>query len=267
MGAERSHMQVVGVLGGDPDPLVKRLADHLAMRGPVGIVNAGDIDPITAGYQQTTYTLGDDGWQGRGEERSVTEVLDRLARDHEVAILVGFPGARVPQIVEGDTEVRRTLTRVDSLDDVNVESVTTALSDAREWESLGSLVSKLKRSSDEEFAGAIATFTGRVRARDGPNDDRTEHLAFEQYDEVAVDRMAKIREELTARDGVYDVLLHHRTGVIEAGEDIVFVVVLAGHREEAFETVEDGINRLKDEVPIFKKEVTISEETWVHHRE
>ena len=54
--------------------------------------------------------------------------------------------------------------------------------------------------------------------------------------------------------------------MIEDGEDIVFVVVLAGHREEAFRTVEDGINRLKDEVPIFKKETTVEDEFWVHDR-
>ena len=42
--------------------------------------------------------------------------------------------------------------------------------------------------------------------------------------------------------------------------------MLAGHREEAFRTVEDGINRLKDEVPIFKKETTESEEFWLHER-
>jgi molybdopterin synthase catalytic subunit len=63
------------------------------------------------------------------------------------------------------------------------------------------------------------------------------------------------------------VLLHHRTGVVEAGEDIVFVVVLAGHRREAFRTVEDGIDRLKDEVPLFKKEVTVEETFWRHDRD
>lgn len=267
MGTETTYMEVVGVLGDDPDPLVSRLADNLAERGRVGVVRAGEVDRDPPESIHTTYTIGDGAWQGRGEERSVADVLDRLARAHEVAILVGFPGARIPQIVEGETDVRRTLLRVDALEAVDVDAVDTALEDAREWESLGSLVSTVKRSSDEEFAGAIATFTGRVRARDDPTDERTEHLAFEQYDEVAADRMAEIRAALTARDGVYEVLLHHRTGLVEAGEDIVFVVVLAGHREEAFETVEDGINRLKDEVPIFKKEVTVSDETWVHHRE
>jgi molybdopterin synthase catalytic subunit len=42
--------------------------------------------------------------------------------------------------------------------------------------------------------------------------------------------------------------------------------VLAGHRREAFGTVEDGIDRLKDEVPIFKKERTSDEQFWVHER-
>jgi molybdopterin synthase catalytic subunit len=78
--------------------------------------------------------------------------------------------------------------------------------------------------------------------------------------------METIEAELEAREGVLDVLLHHRTGVIEYGEDIVFVVVLAGHRGEAFRAVEAGIDRLKDEVPLFKKEVTVDDEFWVHER-
>ncbi|MFC6724850.1 molybdopterin synthase, partial [Halobium palmae] len=116
-------------------------------------------------------------------------------------------------------------------------------------------------------AGAIATFTGRVRAKDGDDDPRTTALEFETYEGVADDRMDAIRADLTDREGVEEVLLHHRTGVVPDGEDIVFVVVLAGHREEAFRAVEDGINRLKDEVPIFKKETTVEDEFWVHDRE
>ncbi len=59
----------------------------------------------------------------------------------------------------------------------------------------------------------------------------------------------------------------NETGVVDAGEDIVFVVVLAGHRRESFRAVEDGIDRLKDEVPIFKKETTVEEDFWVHDRD
>jgi molybdopterin synthase catalytic subunit len=103
-----------------------------------------------------------------------------------------------------------------------------------------------------------------VRAKDSPDDARTEHLSFEKYEEVAESRLEAISRELTEREGVFEVLMHHRVGLMQDGEDIVFVVVLAGHREEAFRTVEDGINRLKDEVPIFKKETTTDEEFWLH---
>jgi molybdopterin synthase catalytic subunit len=128
-------------------------------------------------------------------------------------------------------------------------------------------VAAVKRSASADRAGAIATFTGRVRERDGPDDDRTRYLEFEKFDDVADRTMRTIETDLEAREGVIDVRLHHRTGRVDAGEDIVFVVVLAGHRREAFRTVEDGIDRLKDEVPLFKKEVTAAETYWVHERE
>ena len=134
------------------------------------------------------------------------------------------------------------------------------------YETLGSLVAEVKRSPDARYAGAIATFTGRVRQQEDADDDPTEYLEFEKYESVADERMATIREELEARDGVHGVRMHHRTGLVESGEDIVFVVVLAGHRREAFRTVEDGIDRLKDEVPLFKKEVTVEDEFWRHER-
>lgn len=257
-------MQLVGVLGTDPEALVTGLAEELSERGPVAVVRSAPLPESEAQPGTTTYTLGESRWEGAGEERSLEDVLDSLATNHHAAILMGFPGARAPQVVEGDRDVRRTLQRVESLDAVDPTEIVANLDTARTWESLGSLVAKAKRATGEEFAGAIATFTGRVRAKDGPDDERTEHLAFERYEGVAVDRMRSLREELTAREGVYEVLLHHRTGVVEAGEDIVFVVVLAGHREEAFQTVEDGINRLKAEVPIFKKEVTVQDAVWVH---
>jgi molybdopterin synthase catalytic subunit len=141
------------------------------------------------------------------------------------------------------------------------------LDEAEPWITRETLVDRVEASADAELSGAIATFTGRVRARDAPGDDRTTHLAFEKYEGVAAERMDAIAAELAERDGVFDVRMHHRTGVIEAGEDIVFVVVLAGHRREAFRTVEDGIDRLKDEVPIFKKEATEAETFWVHRRD
>lgn len=261
-------MQALGVLAPDPDSVLDRLVPALVDRGRVAVVRESVVDPPTeAGGGGTTYEIGEGRWRARGRGRSLNSVLDEVARTHDYAVVTGFPTARIPQVVVGDASVRRELTRVDSPTEIDVETVLEAVDDVESYETLGSLVSKVKSAAGEEFAGAIATFTGRVRARDGPDDDRTERLEFEQYGAVAEDRLATIRKELTAREGVQEVLLHHRTGVIEAGEDIVFVVVLAGHREEAFATVEEGIDRLKAEVPIFKKEVTVSEEFWRHAEE
>ncbi|MCD2202796.1 molybdopterin synthase [Halobacterium sp. KA-6] len=253
-------MQLHGIVGDDVDGVADRLADRLDERGRVGIVRAGDPDTPN----RTTYTVGD-GWTGAGGDRSVDDVLDDLARDHDYALLVGFPDARVPQIAVGDAAVEDPALRVDA-ENPELDAAVEAVEAADSFETLASLVAELKRSPRADYSGAIATFTGRVRALEDEDDEWTESLTFEKYDAVAAERTAAIREELEARDGVLDVRLHHRVGRIEAGDDIVFVAVLAGHRGEAFDAVEDGIDRLKAEVPIFKKEVTVEDEFWKHEQ-
>ena len=253
-------MQLLGIVGPDADAFADRLAERLADRGRVGVVRPGETDAP----DWTAYVVGD-GWTGVGGDRSLDDVLDELARDHDYALLAGFPDARVPQIAVGDAGVEGPVLRVEP-DDPDIAAAVETAEGVEPFETLSSLVADLKRSPDAAYAGAIATFTGRVRELDGEDDERTESLTFEKYDGVADTRMTTIREELEARDGVLAVRLHHRVGLVEAGEDIVFVVVLAGHRREAFRTVEDGIDRLKDEVPLFKKEVTVEDEFWVHDR-
>ncbi|NIB99791.1 molybdopterin synthase [Halobacterium sp. R2-5] len=254
-------MQLHGIVGDGADAVADRLADRLGDRGRVGVVRAGETDAP----ERTTYVVGD-GWTGAGSDRSTDDVLDELARDHDYALLVGFPDARVPQIAVGDASVDDPALRVDA-ENPDLDAAVDAVEAAEPFETLSSLVADLKRSPRADYSGAIATFTGRVRALEDEDDDWTESLTFEKYEGVAAERTAVIREELEARDGVLDVRLHHRVGRIDAGEDIVFVAVLAGHRGEAFEAVEDGIDRLKAEVPIFKKEVTVEDEFWKHEAE
>jgi molybdopterin synthase catalytic subunit len=227
-------------------------------------------EPAAARYEFTA-----DGWTASGRDRSVPDLLDDLAPDYDYALLVGVPEADVPQVVVGDSAGDEAsaespsgepLLEAEAAADVDPAAVRARLDATEPYETLESLVAEAKRSDDAPYSGAIATFTGRVRAKDSPDDEPTEFLEFEKYEGVADDRMAAISAELEEREGVYEVVMHHRTGVIEYGQDIVFVVVLAGHREEAFRTVEDGIDRLKDEVPIFKKEVTTDEQFWVHER-
>jgi len=241
------------------DRLVPRLDGRVATVETLPETAARDTDAGAA------YGLSADGsWIGAGDGETLPDLLDSLVPDFEFALTVGFDTARLPTVAIGDAADDPLVTLPDA--DADLDPVLDAVADVDPRVTLESLVDRAKASPLAERSGAIATFTGRVRVKDSDDDTRTTQLEFEKYEGVAADRMRTIREELEARDGVFEVLMHHRTGVLREGEDIVFVVVLAGHREEAFRTVEDGINRLKDEVPIFKKESTEEEEFWIHER-
>ncbi|ELZ44038.1 bifunctional molybdopterin-guanine dinucleotide biosynthesis protein MobB/MoaE [Halorubrum coriense DSM 10284] len=285
-------MRPISIVGDGASALARRLADRLD--GRVAVVERDDgsnaipgdepgpsdpaadgglVGPAQRRGAGTAVAFDADGnWTGRGSVDGFDDLLDGLAPDHDYLIAVGASRLRVPAVLLGpdpDPEgvPGTVLATADAPDAVDLDGLVADLDGAEPWVTRETLVRRVEASADAERSGAIATFTGRVRARDAPEDDRTTHLAFEKYEGVAEERMDAIAEELETRDGVFDVRMHHRTGVIEAGEDIVFVVVLAGHRREAFRTVEDGIDRLKDEVPIFKKEATESETFWVHRRD
>lgn len=258
-------LDVAAPAGRDPSPVVDRLRDAFADRGRVAVVRR---DATLDAPTHTTVRVGDGGARSTAATPlDLGDVLDELAATHDYAITVGFADATLPRLALGDVDAADPLARVNDAAEVDAEAVADALEATEPYESLASLVARAKRSPDAEFSGAIATFTGRVRAKEGPEDAPTEALEFEKYDGVAEEGLAEITADIEARDGVHEVLLHHRTGRIEAGADIVFVVVLAGHRREAFRAVEDGIDRLKDEVPLFKKEVTVDESFWRHERD
>ena len=274
-------MRPISIVGDGASALARRLATRLD--GRVAVVERGD-EPDEAsrsepdasdgasGADTAIAFDGDGDWSGRGTVDGFDDLLDGLAPDHDYLVAVGASRLRVPAVLldsdpDPESVPGTVLATAAGPDEIDLDALVADLDEAEPWITRETLVRRVEASADADRSGAIATFTGRVRARDGPDDDRTSHLAFEKYEGVAAERMGVIADELAARDGVFDVRMHHRTGVIEAGEDIVFVVVLAGHRGEAFRTVEDGIDRLKDEVPIFKKEATESETFWVHRRD
>ena len=282
-------MQTLCVVGDDASAVADELLAHITEShdGRVAAVDYGEAvddatagvnnDPTTAGVDNESTTADADGrfslttdgwWVGRGDDRSLVDLLDSLAPDYAYAVVAGASHHRLPTVVVGDVdpEPANVVANAPTADGVDIAALAARIDDFEPHVTLQTLIDRAAASPLAERSGAIATFTGRVRVKDSPDDDRTEQLAFEKYEGVAAERMAAISDELTDREGVFEVLMHHRVGVMGPGEDIVFVVVLAGHREEAFRTVEDGINRLKDEVPIFKKETTESEEFWLHER-
>ena len=275
-------MRTLCVIGEESRAVLAALAERVADAGRVATLDCVASDELAEqpdGVDTAVSVAGDGTWRARGDDRSPIELLDSLAPHTDYALVAGLAHHRLPTLVVGDpSEAVAAAVGVDDPEAVNVVAVAETaetvdldgLADRIDTfephVTLETLIQAVKAGPGAERSGAIATFTGRVRSKDSDEDARTERLSFETYADVAAERMDAIREALAAREGVFDVRMHHRVGTMLAGEDIVFVVVLAGHREAAFRTVEDGINRLKDEVPIFKKETTETESFWLHEK-
>jgi molybdopterin synthase catalytic subunit len=110
-------------------------------------------------------------------------------------------------------------------------------------------------------AGAICTFTGIVR--DNSRGQSVTHLDYEAYAEMAVPQMRKIGDEIKVRWPEARVAMAHRTGHLEVGEISVVVSVSGAHRDEAIAACKWGIDRLKESVPIWKKEHAADGTYWI----
>src|ERR1700761_1472771 len=99
-------------------------------------------------------------------------------------------------------------------------------------------------------AGAVVRFEGRVRAREG---DRTiRALVYEAYQPMAERQIEKILRELGAQHPCLSVRVRHRIGEVRVGEIAVVIEALAAHRAEAFALTSAFMDRLKQDVPIWK---------------
>ena len=110
-------------------------------------------------------------------------------------------------------------------------------------------------------AGAICTFTGIVR--DTSRGRTVTHLEYEAFDEMATTQMRKIADEIADRWPEARVAMAHRTGRLEIGDASVVVSVSAPHRAEAIAACKWGIDRLKESVPIWKKEHAADGTYWI----
>ena len=110
-------------------------------------------------------------------------------------------------------------------------------------------------------AGAICTFTGVVR--DSSRGRSVTHLEYEAYAEMATAQMRKIADEIAEKWPEARVAMAHRTGRLEVGEPSVVVSVSSPHRAEAIAACKWGIDRLKETVPIWKKEHATDGTYWI----
>jgi molybdopterin synthase catalytic subunit len=109
--------------------------------------------------------------------------------------------------------------------------------------------------------GATVTFIGTTRDH---NDGRSvTQLEYEAYPEMAVAEMRKIGETAMQRWPIARIAIVHRIGVVPIGEASVVIAVSSAHRVAAFEACHFAIDRLKEVVPIWKKEHFAGGEVWI----
>jgi len=123
--------------------------------------------------------------------------------------------------------------------------------------SLEPLVSAVTRSS----SGAVASFLGVVREQ--TRGRQVLYLEYEAYREMAIPKMREIADEIRRKWKVDEIAMVHRIGHLKIGEASVAIAVSAPHRHQALAACAYAIDRLKETVPIWKKEVWTDGEEWV----
>ena len=109
--------------------------------------------------------------------------------------------------------------------------------------------------------GAVVTFVGVVR--DNTEGRRVRCLEYEAYPEMAEQTLSQIGDEIRARwASIRDVAIVHRVGRLQIGETSVVIALSAGHRPELFDALHFSIDRLKEIVPIWKREVFEDGAEW-----
>jgi len=281
-------MKVISVVGykkSGKTSVVSALVRNLSGFGTVGTIKHMGEQSLNPAETDTGrhFDAGADTVIGiTGTEETGTEVvsfsrdlnledaLDLLCdQGLDFAVVEGFKESNLPKIAIGDLQgvsnlVFRLPAEIDMHEELTSSLVGIALAQPDRY-TLEALIKKARKNPAIRKAGAIGTFTGIVRELAG--NERTSRLEFEKYEPEASKILDQIREELKQKEGILEVLIHHKVGVIKAGEDIVYIVVAAAHRGELFSALSEAIERLKIEAPIWKKEFTEKEEFWVHDRE
>ena len=122
-------------------------------------------------------------------------------------------------------------------------------------------VAALEREVADPGAGAIVTFAGTTR-RDNVG-RRVIRLEYEAYEPMALSEMRKLARAAGERWKIVRIAIAHRVGPVEIGQTSVAIAVSAAHRAEAFEACRFAIDRLKEIVPIWKKEYFEGGEVWI----
>lgn len=125
------------------------------------------------------------------------------------------------------------------------------------------LIQRVIDSTSQANHGAMVTFIGTVR--DNSEGKKVLRLEYECYEPMAIKKLEEITDDIRKRWNTEDVSIIHRVGRLEIGEPVIVIAVGSSHRAEAFEACRYAIDRIKEVVPIWKKEYYENGSTWVGH--
>ncbi len=118
-------------------------------------------------------------------------------------------------------------------------------------------ISRTARAS----AGAVLTFCGVVRDEHLGRTVRS--IEYHAYEEMAASEMERIAEEACSRWPGIAIDIVHRIGELRVGEASVLIAVSSPHRAEGFAALRFAIDKLKESVPIWKKEIYTDGYSWI----
>jgi molybdopterin synthase catalytic subunit len=123
---------------------------------------------------------------------------------------------------------------------------------------------EVRKHPDSAKAGALATFVGIVR--EDPvehSESKVKYLEYEAFEEVALKKLQELRDDLLRKEGIVDISIHHVVDRVQVGEESLIIAVLGTRRRFVFPVLEEAVERVKMEVPIWKKEYTSRDAYWV----
>ncbi len=119
------------------------------------------------------------------------------------------------------------------------------------------ITAKVRRDTN----GAVVTFLGTTR--DNFEGKAVLTLEYEAFDEMALKKLEEVRQELMAEFGLEQVAISHRIGTVGIGEISLVVAIGSPHRKDAFHACHKAVDRIKEVVPIWKKEIYQDGSRWV----
>jgi molybdopterin synthase catalytic subunit len=127
------------------------------------------------------------------------------------------------------------------------------------------LFSRILKNPEIEKAGALASFFGIVRGMTHQG-EMVKGLDFEAYETEVIKKFEEISKDIRVKYGVIEVTINHVTGRLKVGDLIMAISVLGSSRKNVFPALQETVERVKKEAPIWKKEFLMTGESqWIEY--